>query len=45
MIPFVTQFIGEEGELVANEVMDNAADSMLDELARVGAELRPLQSI
>ena len=42
-IPFVAQFIGEEGELVANEVMVGAAEAMLDELARMEAALAPLR--
>ena len=42
-IPFVAQFIGDEGELHANEVMEQAADTMLDELMRVEAALRTLR--
>lgn len=42
-IPFVAQFIGDEGELHANEVMEQAADTMLDELLRVEAALRTLR--
>jgi NAD(P)H-dependent FMN reductase len=42
-IPFVHQFIDEEDGLVANEVMGAAAKSMLDELVRVEATLRPLR--
>jgi NAD(P)H-dependent FMN reductase len=43
-IPFHTQFIDEEGALQANEVMEQAAVAMLDELARTEAALRPLRS-
>jgi NAD(P)H-dependent FMN reductase len=43
-IPFVAQFIGEHGALEPNEVMDKAADAMLDELVRVSAALRPLRA-
>ncbi len=43
-IPFVKQFIGEDGELAANDVMDAAAVAMLDELVRVAAALRPLRA-
>jgi NAD(P)H-dependent FMN reductase len=43
-IPFVSQFIDDEGEIQANETMEQAADAMLDELVRVEAALRPLRS-
>jgi NAD(P)H-dependent FMN reductase len=42
-IPFHSQFIGEEGVVQANEIMEQAADAMLDELVRVEAALRPLR--
>jgi NAD(P)H-dependent FMN reductase len=42
-IPFVAQFIDDEGELQANETMEEAADAMFDELLRVEQELRPLR--
>jgi NAD(P)H-dependent FMN reductase len=42
-IPFVAQFIGEDGEVHANEIMEQAADLMLDELLRVQAALAPLR--
>ena len=42
-IPFVAQFVGEHGELEPNDVMEKAADAMLDELVRVEAALRPLR--
>jgi NAD(P)H-dependent FMN reductase len=43
-IPFVAQFIDDEGGVQANEVMEQAADAMLDELARVAAALAPLRA-
>jgi NAD(P)H-dependent FMN reductase len=43
-IPFVAQFIDDEGALQANEVMEKAADAMLVELARVEVALRPLRT-
>jgi NAD(P)H-dependent FMN reductase len=43
-IPFVAQFIGEGGALTPNDVMEKAADAMLDELVRVSGALRPLRS-
>jgi NAD(P)H-dependent FMN reductase len=43
-IPFVTQFIDEEGEVQANEVMEHSADAMLAELVRVEAVLRLLRT-
>src|SRR5581483_4058455 len=42
-IPFVAQFRGEDGELHANDVMEQAAPAMLDELVRVQEALRPLR--
>jgi NAD(P)H-dependent FMN reductase len=42
-IPFVQQFLGDDGEIHANEVMDQAADLMLDELARTERALRTLR--
>jgi hypothetical protein len=42
-IPFHTQFLDDEGSVQANEVMEQAADVMLDELLRVQATLRPLR--
>lgn len=41
-IPFVAQFI-DDGELRPNDVMQQAAVAMLDELVRVEAALRPLR--
>lgn len=43
-IPFVAQFIDDEGRLEANEKMDKAADAMLAELVRVEAALRSLRA-
>lgn len=43
-IPFVAQFLDEHGALVPNDVMENAADAMLDELRRVSDALRPLRA-
>ena len=42
-IPFVTQFIDEDGKVQANEVMETSARPMLDELLRVESALRPLR--
>jgi NAD(P)H-dependent FMN reductase len=42
-IPFVTQFIDDEGQIVPNETMTSSATAMLDELVRVAAALRPLR--
>ena len=42
-IPFVAQLIGDDGALHANEVMEQAAVAMLDELARWTAALAPLR--
>ena len=42
-IPFVQQFLGEDGTVVANDVMLQAAGAMLDELLRVAEALAPLR--
>jgi len=42
-IPFHTQFLDDDGRVQANEVMEQAADVMLDELVRVAETLRPLR--
>jgi NAD(P)H-dependent FMN reductase len=42
-IPFHTQFLDSDGTFHANEVLDQAADAMLDELVRTEAALRPLR--
>lgn len=44
-IPFFQQFIDEDGALHANEPMEQAADAMLDELARTEETLRPLRAV
>ncbi len=44
-IPFVRQLIGEDGELHANDVMEEAAVALLDELLRVDEALRPLRAV
>jgi NAD(P)H-dependent FMN reductase len=43
-IPFHTQFLDSDGVLMPNDVMEQAADAMLNELARTQAALRPLRS-
>src|SRR3954452_2661130 len=40
-IPFNSQYIDDEGRVHANEAMDQAADAMLNELARIESALRP----
>jgi NAD(P)H-dependent FMN reductase len=42
-IPFHTQFFDDESRLQANEIMEQAAVAMLDELIRTEAVLRPLR--
>jgi NAD(P)H-dependent FMN reductase len=42
-IPFHPQFIDEDGRVQANEIMEQAADMMLNELVRVEGALRPLR--
>jgi NAD(P)H-dependent FMN reductase len=42
-IPFYQQFIDENGVVQANEVMEHAADTMLDQLLRLEGTLRPLR--
>ncbi len=42
-IPFVQQFINDQGEVQANEIMEVAATALLDELQRVEGALRPLR--
>jgi NAD(P)H-dependent FMN reductase len=42
-IPFYRQFLDDEDQVQANEVMEQAAIAMLDELARTAAALRPLR--
>ena len=43
-IPFHPQFIGEDGRVQANDIMEQAADAMLDELVRTEGALRPLRT-
>jgi NAD(P)H-dependent FMN reductase len=42
-IPFVRQFVNDDEIFVPNEVLEQAADAMLDELDRAQAALRPLR--
>ena len=42
-IPFHPQFFDDEGRLHPNEIMDQAAGAMLDELLSAEAALRPLR--
>jgi NAD(P)H-dependent FMN reductase len=42
-IPFHTQFFDKDGTFRPNEVLDQAADTMLNELVRTEAALRPLR--
>jgi NAD(P)H-dependent FMN reductase len=42
-IPFHPQFIGADGRVQANDIMEQAAGAMLDELVRVEGALRPLR--
>jgi NAD(P)H-dependent FMN reductase len=43
-IPFVAEFVGEGGAIVPNEVMEKAADAMLDELLRVSGAFAQLRA-
>jgi NAD(P)H-dependent FMN reductase len=42
-IPFYQQFIDDDGVVQANQVMDDAAETLLDQLVRMEATLRPLR--
>jgi hypothetical protein len=42
-IPFVRNFLGEDGQIHPNETMTGAATAMLDELGKVAAALKPLR--
>jgi NAD(P)H-dependent FMN reductase len=42
-LPFVSALIGDGGELAPDDVSEQAARAMLDELARTEAALRPLR--
>ena len=43
-IPFVAQFIDDDGEVQANEVMEQAADAMLDELLMLSDALSTVRA-
>lgn len=43
-VPFFTQFLDDEGRVQPNEVMEQAADALLAELARVEQATRPLRA-
>lgn len=43
-IPFVTQFLDEDGAVEANEMMASSAKAMLDELVRHAETLAPLRA-
>jgi NAD(P)H-dependent FMN reductase len=43
-VPFVRQFIDDEEQFRPNEILEQAADAMLDELVRVESALRPLRA-
>jgi NAD(P)H-dependent FMN reductase len=43
-IPFVAQFIDDDGALQPNEVMQDASMAMLDELQKMTAALTPMRS-
>ncbi len=44
-IPFVTQFLDDNGEIQANPVMTQAVTDMLDELAALEQALRPMRAL
>jgi NAD(P)H-dependent FMN reductase len=44
LIPFVSQFLNDEGQIQANEIMDEAARVMLDELVRWSGALKTLRA-
>ena len=44
-IPFVREFISDDGELQPNETLETAAIAMLDELVRYAEALRPLRGL
>jgi NAD(P)H-dependent FMN reductase len=43
-IPFFSQFFNDDGEIEGNEVMNNAAIALLDELVRVESTFRELRA-
>jgi hypothetical protein len=44
-IPFVSQFIDDDGKVAANETMESSAAAMFDELVRVTSAMRPLRGL
>jgi NAD(P)H-dependent FMN reductase len=42
-IPFVRNFLSDDGQILANETMTGAATAMLDELGKVAEALKPLR--
>jgi len=40
-VPFAAQFLGDDGEVRPNDIMNTSADAMLTELVRLAAKLRP----
>ncbi|NUS01515.1 MAG: NAD(P)H-dependent oxidoreductase, partial [Nonomuraea sp.] len=42
-IPFYQQFVGEDGTVTPDDVMNTAADAMLAELAKLTGALRPMR--
>jgi NAD(P)H-dependent FMN reductase len=40
-VPFAAQFLGDDGQVRPNDIMNTSADAMLTELARMTARLRP----
>lgn len=43
-IPFVAQFIGDNGKIEANEIMETSSTAMLDELQKVSGALEGLRA-
>ena len=43
-IPFVRQFLNDDGQVAPNETMEQAATDMLNELLPLEAALRPLRA-
>jgi NAD(P)H-dependent FMN reductase len=43
-IPFVRQFLGEDGKIHANDIMNDASVAMLTEIERVAIALKPLRA-
>jgi NAD(P)H-dependent FMN reductase len=42
-LPFVQQFLNDDGEIQPNEIMDTAATALLDELLKIADALAPLR--